>query len=70
MENKILKLENHRQHLTIPLIDGNALVIPAQYIEEIIDGTKNFKNVDNKTHILIRTIVKEWYENVKNNQNN
>lgn len=62
MKDKILKLENHREHLTIPLIDGNVLVIPALYIEDIINGSKK---VDRDAHILIRTIVSEWYENVK-----
>lgn len=64
MKNKILKLENHREHLTIPLIDGNVLVVPALYIEDIINGSKKFK-VDKDVQILIRTIVKEWYEDIK-----
>lgn len=67
--DKILKLKHHREHLTIPLIDGNVLVIPALYIEDIINDSKKF-NVDSNVQILIRTIVKEWYENVKNNKNN
>ena len=64
MNNKILKLQEHRPHLVISLIDDNSLVVPVSYIEDIIGGRQSFKA--NKDHeILIRTIVKEWYENVK-----
>ncbi len=68
MGNKILKLENHRPFLTIPLIDGNVLVIPAFYFESIIAGDQKILP-GKSSEMLLRTIIKEWYKGIKNQSN-
>lgn len=63
MENKLIKLEKHKPHIVISLIDGNVLVVPIRYIEELINGKQKLKLTEDN-EILILSIIKEWYENI------
>ncbi|KKM23897.1 hypothetical protein LCGC14_1610620, partial [marine sediment metagenome] len=51
-------------HITISLIDDDVLVVPARYIEEIINGKQKLK-ITKDNEMLILTIIKEWYEGIK-----
>lgn len=67
MKTKIIKLEEQMPHLSILLGNGNALVVPVRYIEELINGKQKIV-ITEDNEPLIRHIIKEWYENVKNKQ--
>ena len=63
--------EEHLPRLVIPLVDGNVVVVPALYFENIINGDQDILPHDNNewydnTEMLLRTIVTEWYSNLKN----
>lgn len=62
---KITKIVEQLPHLTIPLINGNVMVVPILYIESIIDNTQEIPNGET-ANIMIRSIIKEWYERMKN----
>ncbi len=64
--NNVISFSDNQQHLVVPLIDDNVVVVPIRYIEDIIEGNqKPVVTKDNK--LLILSIIKEWYENVKVN---
>lgn len=63
-KNKLIKLEEYKPHITISLIDDDVLVVPARYIEEIINGKQKLK-ITKDNEMLILTIIKEWYEGIK-----
>lgn len=64
MRKKIIKLSEHKPHLSVPLIDGNVMLVPARYIEEIIKGKQKLK-ITKDNRMLILSIIKEWYESIK-----
>ncbi len=69
MKDKILKLQEHRPHFVVSLIDNNILVVPALYIEDIIKGKQKLK-ITKDNEVLIRSIISQWYISVKNEENN
>ena len=63
-KNKLIKLEEYKPHITISLIDGDVLVVPTRYIEELIDGKQKLK-ITKDNEILLRTIIQEWYSAIE-----
>lgn len=52
-------LDDYREHLSIPTLDGNAHVVPVEMIQRVISGQLSLSDCDD-SDILIRSILSEW----------
>lgn len=64
---EVIDLNARQPHITVFTADGNAHVLPAKIIEDIVNGTtppSHLLCIDDGAAIL-RGILSEWYEGVK-----
>ncbi len=57
----VTELDAHRPHICLPTLDGNAHVLPAALLEDIIVGRTPIDALDDRD-IIIRTIMANWLE--------
>jgi len=60
--NNITNISDHKPHLMIPDISGDAHIIPVSLIEDVISGKKCITQIEEWQYIL-PTILKEWLNN-------
>jgi len=60
----VLRLDDHRPHLTIMTVDGNAHVLPVSLVRDWIEGRRPIVETDD-WEIIVRTICKEWLDGLK-----
>ena len=59
----VVSLDDHRPHFTLQTLDGNVHVFPRAMIEDVISGKLRIVDIDDY-EIILRTILKDWLENL------
>jgi hypothetical protein len=63
MEAEVINIDDHRPHITIPTLDGNAHILPETLVMDWIHGDQKIVESDD-WEIIIRTILNEWYQDL------
>lgn len=66
MSAEVINLDDHRPHVTIMDLEGNAHVVPVSYFEDFVKG-----GVDIPEDMLpvMRKVVDEWLRTLQEHEN-
>ena len=57
--SKVEILDEHRPHFVIDTPDENVHVLPVSFIDDVINGKRDFTDADDHK-ILLRALLKDW----------